>query len=224
METNQLIQQLADGAQPVRRLPAPWRRAALWLAISLPYAAAIVLLRSMHVTAADPLADWQFLIEESAIVLTALTAAIAAFCSVVPGHGRAILMLPLVPLAVWLATLGDACAQEWLRLGADSLKLRIDWDCLPPAAMIGVLPAIAIVVMLRRGAPLHPRATTALAALAVAALVNVVLRIYHVGDVSIMVLVWHFGGVLLFSLLAGWAGTLVLSWKRMTPVAAKSAG
>jgi hypothetical protein len=224
LETNQLIHQIAGGAEPVRRLAAPWRRAAIWLAISLPYAAAMVLLRSMHVNAADPFSDWQFLVEEGAILLTAITAVTAAFCSVVPGYSRKMLLLPLLPLAVWLATLGNGCAQEWLRLGAAGLRLRMDWDCLPPAAMIGAVPAIVIVAMLRRGAPLYPRATMALAALAVAALVNFMLRIYHVGDVSIMVLVWHFGSVVVFSLLAGWIGTLLLNWNRVRSVPANPAG
>jgi hypothetical protein len=40
------------------------------------------------------------------------------------------------------------------------------------AAVIGLVPAAAIVVMLRNGAPLHPRLTLALAALAVASVAN----------------------------------------------------
>jgi len=215
LETDQLIHRLAADAAPVRRMAAPWRRAALWLALSLAYAAAVILLRSMYFGMTPLTYDWQFVVEEVAILLTAMTAVVAAFCSVVPGYGRKIQWLPLLPLAVWLATLGDACVREWLHLGADGLKLRVDWDCFPQAAMIGAVPGFAIVVMLRRGAPLFPHATLMLAALAVAALVNFALRIYHVGDASIMVLVWHFGAMVAFSLLAGWFGTSMLNWRRL---------
>lgn len=223
METNQLIRRLAEDATPIRRLPAPWWRAAIWFSISLPYVAAVIFAHAKQIDPAQMLADWQFIIEQIAIFSTAITAVVAAFCSVIPGFDRKILMLPLLPLMVWLASLGDGCIRDWLRLGASGLKLRPDWDCLPPAALLGIVPAIAIVVMLRRGAPLYPRATLALAALAVAALGNFGLRFYHVGDASIMILVWHFGSVVVLSLLAGWIGTLVLNWKRVRTIPANPA-
>jgi len=216
LETNQLIRRLAEDAAPIRRLPAPWRRAAIWFAISLPYVAAVIYAHAALVDPQQMLADRQFLVEEAATLLTAIAAVIAAFCSVVPGFSRMMLLLPLPPLLVWLASLGEGCLRDWLRLGAAGLQLRPDWDCLPPAAMLGIVPMIAIVVMLRRGAPLYPRVTLALAALATASLANFALRTFHVGDASIMVLVWHFGGVLVLSLLAGWIGKLVLSWKHLT--------
>lgn len=217
MDTEQLIHQLADHPAPVRRLPAPWRRAAVWFAISLPYVAVVVFTHSMPASMpidfSHLLHDRQFVIEQIATLLTAITAVMAAFCSVVPGYDRRILLIPLLPLTIWLLSLGNGCINDWIRLGARGLELRPDWSCLPPAALIGIVPALALVFMLRRGAPLYPRITLALAALAVAALGNFALRIYHVGDASIMVLVWHFGGVIVLAFIAGWIGQLVLRWK-----------
>ncbi|MBV9632994.1 MAG: DUF1109 family protein, partial [Methylobacteriaceae bacterium] len=66
-----------------------------------------------------------------------------------------------------------------------------------------------------RGAPLYPRATVALGALAVAALTNAALPLFHLGDVSIMVLVWDLGLIALLSALAGWAGPRILNWRRI---------
>lgn len=217
MDTEQLIHQLADHPAPVRRLPAPWRRAAVWFAISLPYVVVVVFTHSMPasmpIDLSQMLHDRQFIIEQIATLLTAITAVMAAFCSIVPGYDRRILLVPLLPLAIWLLSLGEGCVNDWIRLGARGLALRPDWNCLPPAALIGIVPALAIVIMLRRGAPLYPRITLALAALAVAALGNFGLRIYHVGDASIMVLVWHFGSVIVLALLASWIGQIVLRWK-----------
>jgi hypothetical protein len=217
LDTEQLIHQLADHPAPVRRLPAPWRRAAVWFAISLPYVVVVVFSHSMPasmpIDLSQMLHDRQFIIEQIATLLTAIAAVMAAFCSVIPGYDRRILLVPLLPLAIWLLSLGEGCVNDWIRLGARGLALRPDWNCLPPAALIGIVPALAIVIMLRRGAPLYPRITLALAALAVAALGNFGLRIYHVGDASIMVLVWHFGSVIVLALLAGWIGQIVLRWK-----------
>jgi hypothetical protein len=184
----------------------------MWLAISVPYVCAVVIMKP---AAIDFLAsiDTRFALEQTAILATALTAAIAAFASVIPGHHRKIYLLPLLPLAVWLASLGQGCAHDWLRFGADGLQLRPDWECARAAIFIGIIPAVTMVVMLRRGAPLAPRISVALGALAVAALGNFGLRIYHIGDVSIMVLVWHFGALALISVLAARIGRHVLSWR-----------
>src|SRR5262249_22139581 len=135
---------------------------------------------------------------------------------VVPGYDRRILLIPLLPLAAWLASLGEGCWRNWVALGADGLVLRADWDCLPPAILIGIVPAIAMVVMLRRGAPLLPRVSIALGALAVAALANLGLRLFPVGDASVMVLFWHLGGAAVLAAVAALAGRRVLYWRHAT--------
>ncbi len=213
MDTDKLIQQLSDRPSPVRRLPAPWRRAAIWFAISLPYVALVIIMHPMGPDLAHMLADRRFIIEEIATLLTAIAAVMAAFCSVVPGYDRRILLVPLLPLAVWLFMLGEGCVSDWLRQGPGGLEVRADWACLQPGMLIGIVPALAIVIMLRRGAPLYPRITLALAALAVAALGNFGLRIFHVGDASIMLLVWHFGSVLVLALAASSVGRHLLNWR-----------
>jgi hypothetical protein len=213
MDTSDLIARLAAQSGPVRALPAPWVRGLLWLAISVPYVAIVVMLGPMPSDLAPVSRDAQFLVEQAATLATAVTAGLVAFYSVVPGYDRRLLLLPLVPFAAWLATLGEGCMRDWLRLGAQGLELRPDWDCLPSAAWIGIVPAVAMVIMLRRGAPLFPRASIALGGLAVAALANFGLRLFHLGDASIMVLFWHFGSVAVLSTLAGALGRYLLSWR-----------
>jgi hypothetical protein len=182
VRTEELIQSLSSGAVAVGRLPPPWRRAAVWLAVSLPYVALVIFAMPADFDLAEAVVDRRFQIEQAAALATALAAAYAAFASVVPGYDRRLLLLPLTPLALWLATLGEGCVQDWLVRGADGLALRPDWDCLPPAALVGIIPAIAMVAMLRRGAPLYPRASLVLGALAVAALGNFGMRLFHLGD------------------------------------------
>jgi hypothetical protein len=212
VETGALIRHLATDAAPVHRLPPPWLRTATWLAISLPYVCAVVVMKPAAIDFLGKI-DARFVLEQAAILATALTAGIAAFASVIPGHYRKIYLLPLLPLAAWLASLGEGCANDWLRFGANGLQVRPDWECAPAAIFIGIIPAITMVLMLRRGAALAPRVSVALGALAVAALGNFGLRIFHIGDVSIMVLVWHFGALALISVLAGRIGRHVLNWR-----------
>ena len=213
MDTNALIQELANSAAPVQRLPAPWARMLIWLAISVPILATVIWLLMPSDNPVATIADRRFLIEEAALLVTALTASLAAFGSVVPGYDRRIPLIPLLPLAAWLASLGEGCWRNWVALGANGLTLRADWDCLPPAILIGIVPSIAMVMMLRRGAPLIPRISIALGALAVAALANLGLRVFHVGDASVMVLFWHLGGAAVLAGLAGLAGPRVLYWR-----------
>src|SRR5262249_22510173 len=157
-------------------------RTVVWLTVST-MSTSIVL--AVHGLGDQPLAriDGRFIIEELAILVTASVAGFVALSSVVPGRDRRFAALPLLPLAVWLVSLGEGCMHDWLRLGADGLQLRADWDCARTAAILSVVPAIAMVAMLRRGAPLVPRVSLALGMLAVAAFINAALRPFHLGDI-----------------------------------------
>jgi hypothetical protein len=57
--------------------------------------------------------------------------------------------------------------------------------------MTGALPAFALVRMLRRGAPLAPGITLALAGLSAAALANVSACLVRPHGASLTVLLWH---------------------------------
>jgi hypothetical protein len=209
MNTNELITRLTADLKPVRPLRPPWARAGLWLGLALPCVAALVW-GKLNVDASLVMSDARFMVEEAATLATALTAAIAAFASAIPGFDRRILLLPLPSLSLWLASVGHGCLQDWIRLGADGLAIRPDWDCLLLATMIGVVPAAAMITMLRAAPPLRPRSTLALAALAVASLANFGLQFAHVHDASIMVLTWHLGAAAVFSALVGSLGEHIL--------------
>jgi hypothetical protein len=213
MDTDELIKRLAADLKPVRPLRPPWIRAILWLAISLPYVAAVVWAKLSMVDPVQAANDARFMVEQAATLATAVAAAVAAFRSAIPGFDRRILLLPLVPLGLWLASVGHGCVQDWFRLGPDGLSARPDWDCLPMAAIIGIVPGAAIVVMLRKALPLHPRLTLALAALAVGSVANFGLQFAHMQDASIMVLTWHLGAAVVLSALGGWLGERVLGWR-----------
>jgi hypothetical protein len=214
VETDALIQKLTDDARPVRPLARPWLRALLWLAISAPPVFLVVWWHGLQGKAGmAATADLRMTIEWLAIFATAVTAAIAAFSSSVPGASRRWLWVPVVPLAIWLLTVGQGCVEDYQAMGAAAFALRPDSECYVPTVLAGIIPIAAILTMLRRGAPLVPRTTLALAGLAVAAVVNLAMLLFHVGDISFMVLIWHVGVVAVFAGLAGWAGPRLLTWR-----------
>jgi hypothetical protein len=216
MDTDQVIQHLTENAEPVQPVSHPWVLTWAWLAAAIPYIALIVIVISPRADLATKLTETRFLIEQLAALGTGIGAAFAAFASVIPGYDRRLIFLPLLPLAVWLASLGQGCVQTLIALGPNGLSLTPDWYCLPSIVLVGMVPAIVMALLLRRGAPLTPHFTTALGGLAAAGLGNFGLRMFHLQDASLMVLVWQFGTVALLTALAGLAGGRLLQWQTLT--------
>jgi hypothetical protein len=221
METERLIQTLVATAAPVRPLPHPWFRSVLWLAIAIPYMALIVYVMSPRADLLVKLFDTRYLIEQFAALATGISAAIAAFATTIPGYSRKVLLLPAPPLAVWLGSLGQGCISTLLQFGPSGLTLQSDWFCLPAIMLIGAIPAVAMVVMLRRGAPLIPCTTITLGALAAAGLGNFGLRLFHPQDASLMVLIWQFGSVFILTAVSGCMGRFVLNWRSVIVAGSK---
>jgi len=216
MRTEELIGRLADNAAPVRPLPPPCLRVVSWLVIAVPVVAMVVAAMSPRPDLMEKITDSRYLTEQGAAVATALTAAFAALSATVPGRSRRMSLLPLAPLALWLGSLGQGCISGWLDAGTAELIFEPDWQCIPVIAMTGAIPAAAMTVMLRRGAPLHPRLAVALGALAAAALANVGLRLFHPQDASLMVLAWQFGTVAALTALSGCCARRLLRWRHLT--------
>jgi hypothetical protein len=212
--TENLIRQLAYNSAPVRPLGRPWVRAMGWLTISGIYMAIVVSLMKGH-GLPPKWDDPRFIIEQVSALAVGIGAAVAAFATVVPGHNRSLPLL-LIPLAAWLGTVGEGCTHSLTRLGPQGLLLEHDLACFPFIALSGTVPAILIALMLRHGAPLTPRLTSGLGALAAAGLANFSLRLFHPEDVTVMLLFWHVGGVLVLSALAASAGRYLLNWHSIT--------
>lgn len=213
MKTDDLIEELAKTSTPVRSLASPWLRASVWLAISLPYLLMIALMMGVRPDLFAKLGDPRFLIEQAAALATGVAAAVAAFAATIPGYDRRVLLAPLPPLAVWIGSIGQGCVSVWLEAGPHGLAFRSDWLCLPAIMIAGAVPAVVMVLMLRRGAPLRPTTAVALGGLAAAGLGNFGLRFFHPEDASLMVLVWQFGTVVLLTLISGALARYVLNWR-----------
>jgi hypothetical protein len=211
-DTKELIRELTGNVTPVRRTGGPAVRSLAWLALSAAYISAFVLIMPARHDVTPDQRGPLFMIEQAAAIATAIASAIAAFTSVVPGYSRKWAVLPVVPLVIWLASLGPGCVQEWNRSGIQHLPIGHNPWCFPFIVLFGAVPAAAITIMLRRGAPLTPRLTATLGGLAAAGMANAGVRIVHPEDVSIMLLFWHAGGVMALSALAAASGRRFFNW------------
>jgi hypothetical protein len=203
MKTETLIGRLAAELTPVHRIARPATRLAWWLLISLPGTALVVWACGLRPDLGVRLADRAFLIEQSAALLTALVGIYAALCAGLPDQPGWKMWLPMAPITLWLGVLGQQCMAVFLRLGPEGLQITSDAMCLPAIALGGLVPAIAIVVMLRRSGKFRTTHACLCGALGAAALGAAALRLYHTEDAAIMVIVWQLGSVVLFSLVAG---------------------
>jgi hypothetical protein len=210
MDTDEIIARLAHDAPPVRRLAHPLARAARWLAVALSSAGAVAWAMSLRPDLGAKMNDTRFVVEQISALLTAATAAVAAFATTVPGRSRNWIALPAIPLAIWLGSIGLGCVSEFLK---GSVGFESDWMCFPAIAMVGAIPALVMVAMLRAGAPLLPHTTIALGGLAAAALGDFGLRLFHTVDGGLMVLVWQIGSVVALTWLSGHAGPHLLRWR-----------
>jgi hypothetical protein len=214
-DTETLIRELADRTPRVRPLARPWVRAAAWLGIGVPSALLVVVMMSVQGDWVSRLLLPRVVSEEAFALATGILAAIAALTSVVPGYNRRVLFLPLVPLVLWLGGLWQSSVRDWLQLTSQGFSMRSEWVCLPATIMAGAVPAIAMAVMLRRGAPLTPRFSALLGGLAAAGLGNLGVCVTHHAYGSVLVLVWHVSIVVALTVIVGSAGRHMLSWQSL---------
>jgi len=214
MDTGELTRLLADGCEPVRPLQRPWTRTAEWLAVALLYVFLVVFVVSPRPDLAAKIFDWRFVVEQVPALATGIAAAVAAFTTVIPGYSRKFLTLPFLSISIWFGTLGHAYVQDnlrdWIRPGSSALPLHPDWYCFPAIVLVGLVPTIAMITMLRRSAALRLHLTAALGGLAAAALGSFGVRLFCPQDASSILLVWQFGTVCVLSALACCAGRHVL--------------
>jgi hypothetical protein len=221
MNTDELIETLARDATPVRRLASPWLRTVGWLVVSGFYVALLIVLLSPNLDRLSGIRAPRFWLEQVAALATGIAAAAVALVSVVPGRSRRAWLLPIVPLGAWIGIELWGCVRDWVNAGSAGLVVHSDWPCVLAMSMSALFPAAALAAMVRRGAPLAPRATAAFAGLAAAGLGSVAgcLSRPMPHGTTLTVLVWHFGMLILLTFTASWAGRALFRWPVTTMAA-----
>jgi hypothetical protein len=203
VNAEEVIERLESDLAPVRRLPSPGRALLIWLAVTLPALAAVVWAMGPLADLPRLLSEPAFLVAEGFAAATALTAAYAAFCAGMPDEPAWKLWLPVAVLGLWVAELGRQCFVIGMSGDGAALALRPDWMCVPAIAVGGLIPALAIVRLLRGRAEFRAARASLCGALAAAAAAEGALRLFHAEDTLVMVLVWQMGSVALFAAAGG---------------------
>jgi hypothetical protein len=200
MRTDDLIRQLSEGLEPVRRVAPPWQAALAWLVLAAALMGAAVAVSGFRHDIAERLALPHEQVNLIAALLTGIAAAVAAFQLALPDRDPRWAMLPLPFAVMWLSGLGWGCLRDFAEQGWPALSTS--FECMRFIIGFSVPLTAAMLWMARHAAPIRPGPVAALAGLAAAAVASVGLSLVHHLDAAAMVLIWHGGAVALVTLCA----------------------
>jgi hypothetical protein len=189
--TEMLIEELVADALPVRRLHPPLVRAALWLTATGAAIALAVILFADTGTFLRRATDAKLTVELIATLATGIAAALAAFELSLPDRSPKWILVPLPPLAIWIAASGYSCYRHWLSFGPTGWEIGESAHCFVFILAAGIPLSLSLLVLLRRAAPLAPIPTALAGGAAAAAIAAFALQFFHPFDVTFMDLGVH---------------------------------
>jgi hypothetical protein len=215
VRTEDLIQQLARDATPVRRVPPLPVRVIGWVVLAALSFAGVAMWMGVRRDLADAVEQVNFAVEAMLLIVTALSAAIGALVISVPGAERRALVR-------WLPVAAGVAAVLWVAgglvvaaaTGAPTGRVTFAWHCVYKTASIAALPSVVLFAIVRRAAPLHAAWAGLLALLATAAVGVLGANVICPVDRPVHMLLWHVGPLMLFAGLGAALGAWLLRWPR----------
>ena len=192
-----IVASLSADLEPVRRLPAPSLRAALWVGVAAAMAAGLACCCDLDAMADRLKAAPDMWLAMLGSTLTAVFGAVAAFQLSVPGRGAWWGLLPLPTVVLWMGASGMGCLRTWVGPGAGDTALVETRHCLQSILVLSVPLMVLMVAMLRRACPLRPNLTALVSGVAIAAASATLLNFFHPYDASAADLAVHLVAVLL---------------------------
>jgi hypothetical protein len=187
---SRLIGELGADLEPVRRLPHPWARTALWLAVAGAVALLLVATRSL-LPALGIVGNDPFMLPGAwASLATAVLAAMAAFQLSLPDRKDAWALLPLPALIVWVVLNGLGCLAT-LAIPGTQTGMTQFLVCLTLLLCISSPLTLTMIVMLRRSRPLRPIRVALLGGLAASGAAATLLVLIHPHDSAVLDLAAH---------------------------------
>ena len=212
IRTPDLIDALVETATPVRRLRPPIVRAALWLAFAAIVLGLIAIAHGLRPDFSDRVRQPLFVLSMMGALATGIFAAVASFRLSLPDRSRLWTVLPLPPLALWVATIGYGCLTDWVSVDPDGAHMGEAVRCFATLLMTSVPLSIAMLIMLRCAALLRPLEVGIMGGLAVAAVTAFALSLFHDLDATVMILTWNLGAAALIAALGSLFGRSMLEW------------
>lgn len=188
---DELIPRLVADLSPVRRLPHPVVRAALWLVVVAAMALALAFFSDVPATLQRLSTTPDMWLAALGSAATAILAAIAAFELSLPDRKWTWALAPAPGLLLWIAASGLGCLRSWPILGLHEAPMAEAGDCLSFIVALSVPLSALLIVMLRRARPLRPNFTGAVGGLAVAAAAATLLVLFHPYDAAALDLLVH---------------------------------
>jgi hypothetical protein len=215
--TPDLIDSLARGLTPVRRLRPPLIRAAGWLLLVAVVLALLTISQGLRPDLSQRLLQPRFIVSLGSALLTGVCAALAAFLLSLPDRSRRWVALPAPALCLWLSTIGYQCLTNWISIDPNGIRLGETARCFATLVLTSLPLSLTLLVMLRHAAPLRSTAATLTGSLAVAAMTASALSLFHDLDASVMILVWNLGTAAVFVGFAALFGRRLFAWVGPNP-------
>lgn len=204
MRTDELVQRLAADLKPVRRLRGVGWRTLLWAVFALSCVAIGVWALGARADLPWKVRDPFYLLKNALLLSIFAASARSAFLLSVPGAERSVAAraLPMAGLLLWVCLNAAGASTEPLPLASPG------FPCVLRMAALALPPAVAILLALRRAAPLSPGWTGWFALLSAASLAMLGTQFVCAKDDPLHLFLWHFGPVLAAALIGSWGHPL----------------
>lgn len=212
-DTESLIRELSSEPAAVRRLPAPGRFVAGLVLACLVCGVAGQLFLGVRPDFRATLADAYLWSEIACLVLLLASSLVASVLVMYPDAYQhpGLTRLPYGAFGLLVALcVVQMATQPELRL-QDATDMHGIW-CTVSIAALAIVPSALVMVMLGRGAVVHPRQAGSLAVLTGTALGCLVVRLHEANDSMVHVVTWHYMPSVLFALVGVWLGRRLLRW------------
>lgn len=215
MRTEELIQQLAGEATPVRPLRPLVVRLIGWFAVAVLSLVGVMLLMGVRRELGDASDRADFAFEALLLVVTAISAAAGALVISVPGAERS-------PLVRWVPAVAAVVCVVWAlgelafaaATGAPTGRLTFAWHCVYKTTSVAAIPGVALFLMVKRAAPMHAAWAGLLSVLATTAMGVLGANIICPNDRPLHMLLWHVVPMVVLTAAGAALGAWLLRWPR----------
>ena len=192
---DRFVQVLSADLAPVRRLAPPSRRLMTWLAIVGLAALALAMVSDDRSMIDRLMAAPDMWLAAAGSLLTAVSAAAAAFQLSLPDRKPAWALLPIPPALLWIGASGIGCLRPRFIAGTSPMSIGDSDNCLVFILSFSLPLSLLLIVMLRQGFSLRPNLTAVVGGLTCASAAATLLNFVHPYDATASDLAVHAAAV-----------------------------